>query len=132
MRRKLWLVALGGGVLLAAGLVAYCLLVASSRPPVHADRAAHDRIRVGMTGAEVEALLGGPPGDYTTGPCMVTAMGLWAEGATYRDWVSDEGSITVAFDPDGRVVGKVFNQVSRMDRGWGPLEQLRRLLRRFF
>jgi hypothetical protein len=38
--------------------------------PTQVTRASCDRIRVGMSRTEVEAILGGPPGDYRTGPTV--------------------------------------------------------------
>ena len=60
MRRRKLLVALAVGVVVAAAAV-----VLWPRP----DRITQencDRIEKGMSQAEVEAILGGPPGDYTT------------------------------------------------------------------
>jgi hypothetical protein len=65
MRRRKLLVALAGlAVVGAAGAVVLW------RRSAHVTRASCDRIRVGMSRAEVEAILGGPPGDYRAGPTV--------------------------------------------------------------
>jgi hypothetical protein len=69
------------------------------------------RIRRGMTRGEVEAILGGPAGDYRT---VATAylpearpLGPWAEKEVYADsvWKADTGAVWVRFDFAGRVAG---------------------------
>jgi hypothetical protein len=61
MHRRKLLVALGGlAVLVAVG--AFVVWPRADR----ITRENYDRIREGMTRAEVEAILGGPPGDYRT------------------------------------------------------------------
>ena len=61
MRRRKLIALAGLAVLVAAGA-----FVLWPRPD-RITRANYDRIRMGMSRAEVEAILG-PPGDYTTGP----------------------------------------------------------------
>jgi hypothetical protein len=56
-------------VIVAVVVALVCVLLPLMLPyrsPV--TRAAHERIEEGMTQAEVEAILGGPPGDYRTRP----------------------------------------------------------------
>ena len=61
--RKLAVAVLALALLLVGTLLP---LVRPLRCPVN--RAAFERIKVGMTQAEVHAVLGGPPGDYRTEP----------------------------------------------------------------
>jgi hypothetical protein len=64
MRRHLWWLIPFTGMLLILGAI---LPIVVPRPsPV--TRAVYERIKKGMTEAEVEEILGGPPGDYATRP----------------------------------------------------------------
>ena len=64
------------------------------------------KIRNGMTLAEVETILGAPPGNYSTTGRMPPAVGPDAYHPTphYESWVADEASVTFWFDEEGRVV----------------------------
>jgi hypothetical protein len=64
-------------------------------------RAAFDRIEVGMTRAEAEAILGGPPGDYRTRPGGPAFEGSGG-GISWDMWCGDEGEIWLACE-GGRV-----------------------------
>jgi hypothetical protein len=75
LRRKLLLATLAAGPLL---VVLLGLLEAGPRRRAHIDRAACDRIRPGMSEAEVEAIPGGPPGDT---PPARTSSPRWPCGA---------------------------------------------------
>jgi hypothetical protein len=91
------------------------------RDPVN--RANIKRIRAGMTRAEVEAVLGVPPGDYTTifdlpRSCI---SGRRLDGW----WISNSGELFVDFSPDGLVEKTDFRPFGRslLDRfrawlGW--------------
>jgi hypothetical protein len=71
-----------------------------------------NRISIGMTRSEVEAILGVPPGDYTTGPCDEPPnLGGWPFGRT--SWASDMGAISIRFDPGGRVQEVAFSPMKR-------------------
>jgi hypothetical protein len=112
MRNKRLLIAL---VLLAALGVAW--LVLRFLLPIRFTVEMADSIRPGMTEAEVVAILGRPAGDYTTRECYLGKWskdydeGVWAdqedgdwspERMFVRDWLSDEGGVTVLFAGDGR------------------------------
>ena len=88
--------------LLATG--AYCL----TRPRLSINEETCAKIRPGMTRAEVEGLIGGPPGDYTTSPRLRGGCAMAYEICDC--WVSDEGEIVVEFD-DGRVSQVRFGEV---------------------
>ncbi len=119
MRRRRQLVALNLVVAaLATSIVAWLLW---PRPAITRENAA--RIHVGMTRAEVDTILGGPARDETTGPLVID----WDEAADERArvrhaeellavflgggpagndtvlWQSDDASVWVSFDKDGRV-----------------------------
>jgi hypothetical protein len=77
-------------------------------PPRHRITADSIRaIRGGMTLAEVETLLGAPPGDYST-----TGKGVVGRDASplptwyYKSWSADDAGVTVWFDNEGWVVMK--------------------------
>jgi hypothetical protein len=77
--------------------------------PSHVTRANFERIREGMSRADVEAVLG-PPGDYTTGPTALRSIPVsWAPPPGSPEfWTGDEGNATVWFDAAGRVAGSHF------------------------
>jgi hypothetical protein len=85
------------------------------------------RIEDGMALAEVEALLGGPAGDYTTGPTvteLVLRTGyhpIWASAAM-PEWRGDDGVIAVGVDKVGRVTGAEWTNAERVNLG--PIERL--------
>jgi hypothetical protein len=66
-------------------------------------------IKNGMTLADVETLLGGPPGDYGQnrgGFQCATAEGiLWPPNSVEQIWYDDTHHFEIAFDQEGRVVG---------------------------
>jgi hypothetical protein len=63
-----------------------------------------------MTRAQVEAVLGRPPGDYSTEPvntgfdCLLDLP----EVKTTENWESDTGTLRAGFDGGGLVVWKTF------------------------
>jgi hypothetical protein len=85
------------------------LLPASAHPSA-VTRANFDKIQHGMTGDEVEAILG-PQGNYSRHRCRFVAL----SGMYQWCWVSDEGAIFVemgtsdpGLDDAGRVENKIF------------------------
>jgi hypothetical protein len=96
MRRRKLLVALAGlAVVVAAGVIALW-----PTRPNRVTRENYDRIQIGMTRAEVEAILG-PPGDYTTRP-QTLWWPPWSVGLSDR-WRGDEFAIGLIFDHKRRV-----------------------------
>jgi hypothetical protein len=73
-------------------------------------------IKEDMTRAEVETILGGPPGDYRTRP--VDTEGFHFPTATLagltqmQEWQGDEGDIVLRFDDDGRVQSAFFAEAA--------------------
>ena len=129
--------------------VAACLLLSApvwmAVVPPHPSpvtKAAYDRVQTGMNRAEVEAILGGPPGDDRTRPTDSVAD-TWPEPEQWKptghtawrgDWLGDEGDILVVRDHGGRVFDKGFFEAEpvggtlallrwrlnrRWDRVWG-------------
>lgn len=73
--------------------------------PSKVTRANFECIERGMTLAEVEAILGGPPGDYRTGPTVVVPTGGpgYTLALTLDDtWSGDDIHLSVGFS-GGRV-----------------------------
>src|SRR5262245_16040141 len=95
--------------LLALGGAATLLTVAFAPPARRLNVDAYPLVRTGMTQAEVEGLLGGPPGNYgrhATGRGLMTAEGYIAPaGSVERVWCDDAHRFEIYFDPEGRVVG---------------------------
>ena len=104
-------------------------------PPRHRiNPESFEKIQVGMTLEEVEAILGVPPGDYAT---KQHVYDLWGGdgvvlGLRHRiGWVGDEGAIHVILNPEGSVSHKLWldlwfiGEVTFLDklRGWFGLRQ---------
>jgi hypothetical protein len=139
-RRKFrWAVA---GLALLAGIATFALWPQSDR----FSREKYEHIRVGMSLAEVEAILG-PPGDYTTGPARMPSgmvidfpeleaflarspTGPFAIDA--KSWIDDHGTIELVFGNDGRVRTMEFGPHTREPLGpvdaflWRAKRQWRR------
>jgi hypothetical protein len=76
-----------------------------------------DAIHARMTRREVEALLGGPRGDFTTGPCTLFVGSNWV--VCWELWISDVGAIAVDFDDKEQVSSVEFIPVKReQNRGF--------------
>lgn len=118
-RLKWWLVALLALVVAVAGW----LLMSYS--PI--DLGKYENIQVGMTEKEVEAVLGGPAGDYETrinlgfisyrrkymrtwSPNESMSYNYIPPGTRYqqRTWVTNHGRLSVFFAEDGRVMQKTI------------------------
>jgi hypothetical protein len=130
------------GILTGAGLVLVlggALLPIVLPRPSPVTRAAFERIERGMTRAEVEDILGGPPGDYRTRPGARLLIDIRGGGSmpvpayrSFATWEGDEGIIEVTFDRD-IVEDKDFAEVPprpvaawelvcwRLERAWGRL-----------
>jgi hypothetical protein len=84
------------------GSLAAALLLLGALPPLAmpwrcpVNRAAYDRIEVGMTPAQVQAILGGPPGDYRTRLVMTNLKS--GGGLPWSVWQGDEGEVWVSFE----------------------------------
>jgi hypothetical protein len=65
-----------------------------------------EKIHVGMTRAEVEAVLGGPARDESAGGTVFGTVGVVPEGLFEReasDWFGETCGVTVWFDDNGLV-----------------------------
>jgi hypothetical protein len=79
-------------------------------PPYRISLRDRDRIQPGMTQAEVEAILGAPPGNYCTGDLVcvhwgndLLHFGSDGPGCVDQSWAGDEGILKVRFLPEGTV-----------------------------
>jgi hypothetical protein len=114
--------------LFAVVLVFFGALVPFMFPrPSPVTRAAFERIEVGMSLAEVEAILGGPPGDYTTRPSRFILIvdpsySMINEKVDVLVWRGDEGQAHVFVDARGIVREKEFTE--QVTGPAGPLETL--------
>jgi hypothetical protein len=110
------------GMLAVALLLASTLLVLVLPWRCSVSRANFERIKEGMTRAEVEAILGGPPGVYRTcsrgtAPERYTLVGGYSWGQTYSVWSGDEVTVYVCFDRDGLVGWIDCDEAARDDTG---------------
>jgi outer membrane protein assembly factor BamE (lipoprotein component of BamABCDE complex) len=144
VKRKRLLI-LGDAALAAALIVLAALQLHAYRPNLAQNLArsrlidpAHCRqINKGMTRAEVEAILGGPPGVYCTeyvGYGFVVQVGDcgFVDGDTVGTWVGNEGVISVGFDKQGRAKWLVFEEASRPPPSPSLAYWLRAWLRRLW
>lgn len=103
--------------LAALATVAVFLLLAGALVPVAFPRPSPvtlttvERVKGGMTQAEVEAILGGPPGDYRTRPTDVEVDTAPLLSARTEVWEGDEGTVAVSF-LGGRVVRTEFGKAA--------------------
>jgi hypothetical protein len=110
--RLLILVAVGSSI--TTTITAAALVLLHPRSP-RIDQDHFDRIAVGMAKPEVDAILGGPPGDYTDRRFVWSPKYWYLEGTETdlerwftEEWLDDSGAILVLFDKDHRVRQKWF------------------------
>jgi hypothetical protein len=94
-----------------------------------------DKIAAGMSMAEVERILGCPPGNYASGPLQQKLVAADGEsvyisldfsrsefpamrGGTIFVWLGDRGEIGVEFDEEGTVIGKEYHKGRRVPAAW--------------
>jgi hypothetical protein len=123
-------------LILGVSIIATAPLLWHLGCPVSAKRLAAENyslIRLGMSQAEVEGLLGGPPGNYgryAGGDGLMTAEGYMAPpGSVERIWCDDGNRLEIYFEAGGRVVGHHRRAGYSQTPGEGPLMRLWRLLR---
>lgn len=143
MRRKRVLI--GVGVVLAVAAIAGAGLEFRARN-LRLARLARDRlidqehcarIWLGMSQAEVEAILGGPPGDFTAGRVTYIGGGDYAHPPLrgpepvlrWEQWSGNAGRAQVGFDEQGAVWGWRF-QYGLPQQPPSLAEQIRAWLRR--
>jgi hypothetical protein len=123
-RRRLFLFALPVAVVLL-GVATWILW---PRPPSAITRENGARIELGMTDAEVEAILGGPARDESTGFLMgeETRIGGMAWPRHTQCWLSDSVIVRVLFQ-EGQVIARDCEPVHRVNTSF--LDDIRRWLR---
>jgi hypothetical protein len=95
-----WWIGLLAVLLVLGGALLPLLFPRSSK----VTRANFDRIEMGMSRAEVEALFGGPPGDYRTRPVTISRISTWSTSISVlhaESWSGDEGDAVIYFDGGG-------------------------------
>src|SRR6516164_3764614 len=109
MRKRTLLVTLAG----LAVLVAAWVVVLWPRND-RVKRENYDRIQIGISRADVEAILG-PPGDYSTTQMAYLLEDPWPveswpsdNRVVVEEWCYDKASIDVAFTPTGTVMRARF------------------------
>jgi hypothetical protein len=121
-----WSVVVAVGLALTGALMPLAL----PRPPSRVTWANFERVKVGMSREEVEALLG-PPGDYRTAPTAVLQLGpLYSPEGKVERWKGDEGWVEVGVDEHAVVTGKKFQATGKAElSAWGRVKwRLRRCL----
>jgi hypothetical protein len=111
-------------MLLTLAVVLAVLTLAATRtlsPPQSAARITSencDRIKPGMTLAEVKAILG-PPGDYTTGPVDYSPTVCWrpSNATILAEWQTDTGAAMLLSDLPGCPLQCAFYPCERADQG---------------
>jgi len=96
---------------LLAGVAVFLVLVGTLFPvllprPSPVTFTNYERISTGMTRAEVEQILGGPPGDYRTRPVLTLLPS--GGGLRWAVWQGNEGTAEVSFDRSGSVILRRF------------------------
>jgi hypothetical protein len=108
-----------GAALLLIGVLIVGRFVAGRQPAVGASEVDCNKIVAGMTLREVEQVLGGPAGDYTTYPCGPTKL-LLEGGIPMRPkyvWRGNGGEITVWFQSD-RVHDAMYSRMVPLPSSW--------------
>jgi hypothetical protein len=143
---RIWWLVVPAGLLLLLGMLLPVLFPGPSR----VTPAAVARVRVGMTRADVEAILGGPPGDYRTMPVRPdfgsggevnwerwqrdqldawTAF-KWGMEVTWKGWEGDEVTVWIHFErgmvADWREISNERLQIGTVELMLWRLERARR------
>lgn len=120
MKRFRIIIVVGAAVLLI-GTIGWRISTVAARRPPRINQESFNEILVGMTVAEVEAIIGGPPGDYTYGRRM--AFNHHAIAVT--TWTGDEAEIQLRLDTRNVVTRKFlaptresFPTVRQFISGW--------------
>jgi hypothetical protein len=112
--------------LLAALVLLICYVL--MRSPLHVTEDNYDRITWGMSLEEVSAVVGGPPGDYRSGPTQHAAdstgyiQDWWRAGQPdIWSWRTDTGWLVVYFGDEG-AAQKYFERWERISQT--PIDNL--------
>jgi hypothetical protein len=133
MTKKHVLIMAGVAVVLATAAVALHARTRSQRLARSSfiDQEHYQRIEAGMQRDEVEAILGGPPGEFITAEvAFFYPEGHsfdWGDGRVVEYWSGDQWEIEVVFDEQGALLTKCIQQASPWPRP--GIERLRDLKR---
>jgi hypothetical protein len=116
-KRRFWF-AVG---LLALFLVGGFLWFNYPRPPFGISAQGCAAIRNGMTSAECEAVIGKPPGMYDVEIYEYQGGIPVAIFHSSADWVGPNGAISVYFDEEGLVIGKVCSSNFQRPSLWARI-----------
>jgi hypothetical protein len=94
---------------IALDTVAVCVLLASIFNEGSITHENFNRISAGMSIKETERILGGPPGDYSTGSVVTLSSGHWPSSTLDRKWIGDSGEVVVKFTNDNTVASYPFS-----------------------
>jgi hypothetical protein len=132
MRRRRLARVIGLGALGAA--LGYWALNPAAPPRQQLQTQNFPSVRAGMTQAEVERLLGGPPGNYgryANGDGLMTLEGYIAPaGSVEKIWCDDAIRFEIYFDAQGRVVGQHKRASYQQTPREGPFADWWRMVRR--
>lgn len=109
---KAWLSVVLVGLCLGAAALFGSLWWSAPWVPTKLRVAHFSQVREGLSLAEVESLLGGPPGDYgfhDGGPVSEVLASDWPGDPSLivKTWTNDEAKLEVAFDAQGKVASKI-------------------------
>ncbi len=108
-------------LLVLAGVVLAVALIVPAAREVYAyrqnlvrgrliDRKHFEQIKKGMRCREVWAILGGPPGDFSTREVWYLGIDSPRGHGRYEEWTGDDGQILVVYDPQGMVWRKFLDK----------------------
>ena len=131
MRRCVWIPVVLAVAVTPALVTLWHLKATKAEPTVVASVLDYEQIKTGMTREQVQAILGGMPGDYTTGPSVFIFDGLMMYEEQPDEWKGDAGWIWVKFDNCGIVAWTRYQPVIRLAEPSSLLRFMDKLTRFF-
>jgi hypothetical protein len=119
--RHPWRLLAGASLLVGIMAVVWLVLpdMTHQSSGVRLTRDSFSEISEGMTLSEVETVLGGSAGEYSTRP-IGDPRGATRppDGCYERTWVDNHAMIEITFNGEDRVVMKQYYKVSPLDNSW--------------
>jgi hypothetical protein len=111
------------GILFVASAVLLFILFSTQSAGINRTR--FESLAIGMSKIQVQSILGGPPGDYTSGKVFVFAYESTRlpPEIVYDEWYGDEGRICVWFDLHGKASHMCFTEASIIPGGKAIMSQ---------